>query len=399
MNKFLCVFVIFVSVCGFGCTLGGVPGNTGWTCAPGEETNSADCAFDCPVGTSHTICADDGRTFRCALRPGVDRSVCEDLPPTPCGGDDRAGTACGCAGSGVWICDAASNTLMCVGEDAEEICGNGLDDDCDGLIDEGCMSSCTPVTEICDNVDNDCDGDRDEGCDDDNDDYCDSGMSVGTGGCGSCTRTPPGGAGNDCNDTDARINPGATEVCNGYDDNCNGLVDAAEPGVTCGPTCGRGRLLGDQICIEWTGSTTPMSTYGGSTITGPDAVIFGCGGERSVAAGSSDCVTLTEACQGWLATTASQGLFGDVNNIASFYRPSGGDLRGSNAGDVGIRVWYTRAGVRTDLPGNKSWVAYDPTGALVPGGAATHAGERIIRLMIPVREDCLVDGQRPPDRY
>ena len=35
------------------------------------------------------------------------------------------------------VCDAT-------GDPVEEICGNGIDDDCDGEIDEGCI-------EICDN--------------------------------------------------------------------------------------------------------------------------------------------------------------------------------------------------------------------------------------------------------
>ena len=44
---------------------------------------------------------------------------------------------------------------------------------------------------------------------------------------------PAGYVGNfdDCNDGDAAVNPTATEVCNGYDDNCNGLTDDADPGV------------------------------------------------------------------------------------------------------------------------------------------------------------------------
>jgi hypothetical protein len=34
---------------------------------------------------------------------------------------------------------------------------------------------------------------------------------------------------NDCRDDDASVHPGATEVCNGKDDDCNGVVDDGCP--------------------------------------------------------------------------------------------------------------------------------------------------------------------------
>ena len=57
----------------------------------------------------------------------------------------------------------------CVGQvlpEAQEQCGNGIDDDCNGLIDDNCQPrDCIPVAEICgDNIDNDCDGVVDDGC-------------------------------------------------------------------------------------------------------------------------------------------------------------------------------------------------------------------------------------------
>lgn len=85
--------------------------------------------------------------------------------------------------------------------------------------------------EVTDTIDNDCDDATDESTigvrwfpDVDMDGYGDpNGVTV-----FSDTR-PPGDwslIGTDCNDADALIQPAADEVCNGIDDDCNGLLDA-----------------------------------------------------------------------------------------------------------------------------------------------------------------------------
>jgi hypothetical protein len=179
-----------------------------------------------------------------------------------------------------------SNSLDCndnnaaINPEATEVC-NGADDDCDGSVDEGGLCptltyycdddgdgyndhishgtcnryNCIPygcsaaqgsdcndlnaaihpgATEVCDGVDNDCDGNTDEGgvcptityyCDDDGDGYNDHSPH------GTCNRyycVPSGcsaAQGTDCNDVNAAIYPGATEVCNSFDDDCDGTID------------------------------------------------------------------------------------------------------------------------------------------------------------------------------
>jgi hypothetical protein len=88
-----------------------------------------------------------------------------------------------------------------------EIC-NGLDDDGDGLIDEGLPVGLPPV-------DTDLDG---------------------------YPICPAAGGVGDCNDQSPAIHPGAAERCNGLDDNCDGAIDEGHPAG--GDACTIPGLLG-----------------------------------------------------------------------------------------------------------------------------------------------------------
>ena len=82
--------------------------------------------------------------------------------------------------------------------------------------------------EICDTIDNNCDGQTDNNAidaslwflDNDNDGF------AGTDVVASCTQ-PTGSSttSDDCDDTDSNVFPGAPELCNGTDDNCDGTID------------------------------------------------------------------------------------------------------------------------------------------------------------------------------
>jgi hypothetical protein len=85
------------------------------------------------------------------------------------------------------------------------------------------------ATETCNGVDDDCDSQIDEGvqfvfyADADHDSFGNSGVII-----FACS-VPPGYVSNpdDCNDNNIWIYPGANEICNGMDDDCNNQIDEA----------------------------------------------------------------------------------------------------------------------------------------------------------------------------
>ena len=230
-----------------------------------------ECAgLECPVGFACELRADVNgeETEQCVSVTGqctCSPDAVADAATTTCYRQTAAGRCDGsrtCTADGLTPCDAATPEA--------ETC-DGADQDCDGQTDEGlgeepCTAesaagscagtrACTdgswvcsapePGPETCDGADNDCDGEADEegaeGCtpryaDADHDDW-------GTG-APRCLCAPTGDytatIGGDCQDEDGSVHPGATEACNGKDDNC--AAGADEPGAE---GCTTLRLDGD----------------------------------------------------------------------------------------------------------------------------------------------------------
>lgn len=231
---------------------------------------------------------------------------------------------------------------------ASEVC-NSIDDDCNSLTDDGLtfalyftdadgdgfgansdpgQSFCTApsfsyafsggdcddfdnsinpsATEICNLVDDDCDGIDDEGvttvyyADSDGDTYGDASSTI-----DACS--PLSGYvsdATDCNDANAAVNPGATEVCNTIDDDCDGLTDE-DQSLTTGAMSGA-----SDYCVP---QTYGFATFSVAAVDGATSYTWTLPSGMSVLQGQGS-ATMSGF---WTTNAAHAGIKGDVCVVAS----------------------------------------------------------------------------------
>jgi PKD repeat protein len=276
-----------------------------WTCelyCRDDDNDGFGKCPDCGIVYGCILDGNDCNDKNASINPaatevcdGVDNNcngvIDEGLGTTTCGVGACQVTISNCIDGVPQVCVPLSPTA--------EIC-DGIDNDCNGVIDDGLTrptscgvgacagntgietcsagtwgnNTCNPfagaTAEICDGVDNNCNGAVDEGLT--------RPTTCGVGACAGNTGTETCTAGTWGNNTCNPLAGASAEICDGIDNDCNGVID---DGLTRPTSCGVGACAGNtgiETCSAGTWGNNTCNPFAGATAEICDGIDDDCDG-------------------------------------------------------------------------------------------------------------------------